>query len=82
MVVTWPGPMTPSSATAPESRMARVAGGVILWVLKTKKFSIPSAFALSTAEATIGAVVSKPTPRKITGCSGFWRAIFSASSGE
>ncbi len=35
MVVTWPGPMTPSNARSPASRMARVAGGVNLCRLRT-----------------------------------------------
>jgi hypothetical protein len=40
------------------------------------------ASAARMADATIGAVVSKPTPRKITGRWGFSRATSRASSGE
>ena len=79
MVVTCPGPMMPSRCTSPASRIARVAGGVSLCRLKTKKLSSFSCSARRIEAAIVGAVVSKPTPSMATGLSGFLRARSSAS---
>ena len=81
-VDTWPGPMKPSSRRSGESRIARIAGMIVTWLAKTKKFRIPSLRARSSVSAVEGAVVSNPIAKKTTSRSGLSRAIFSASSGE
>ncbi len=43
---------------------------------------MPNFFAWITESAFAGAVVSKPTAKKITSFSGFFLAIVTASSGE
>jgi hypothetical protein len=58
------------------------AGGTSLWKESTEKLAIPSCLATFRVAATVGAVVSKPTPRKTTLSPGFSRAILSVSKGE
>lgn len=62
--------------------MALIAGMIVTWLQKIEKLSRPSAAARRTVIAVDGAVVSKPIAMKTTRLSGFFRAIFSASSGE
>ena len=81
-VLTWPGPTKPSSCKSGESSSALSAGTIVMWLQKTLKFSTPSFAACKTVRAVEGAVVSKPSARKTTSLSGFFFAIFSASSGE
>ena len=69
--------MKPSEAIS-----ARSAGSTVLSMEKSEKFFTPFSFAVSTAAAVPGAVVSKPTPRNTTSLSGFSRAIVTASTGE
>ena len=59
-----------------------MGGGIILWSESTVKLVSDSAAAVSRAAATVGAVVSKPTPRKTTSRSGSRLARASASSVE
>ena len=59
-----------------------MAGMIVTWLQKTEKFFRPSAAARSTVIAVDGAVVSKPMAMNTTRLSGFFRAIFSESSGE
>ncbi len=82
MVDTWPGRMNPSMAVSGSAAMARNAGGVVLCTQNTEKLSRPRASASRTHAATAGAVVSKPTPMKMTGWSGWAAAMSSASRGE
>ena len=59
-----------------------MAGTTRTWLQNTEKLSRPSAAARNTVMAVDGVVVSKPMAKKITRLSGFFRATFSASSGE
>ena len=55
---------------------------IVTWLQKIEKLSRPSAAARSTVIAVDGAVVSNPIAMNTTRLSGFFRAIFNASSGE
>jgi hypothetical protein len=55
---------------------------IVTWLQKMEKFSRPSAAARSTVMAVDGVVVSMPIAMNTIRLSGFWRAIFSESSGE
>ena len=61
---------------------ARRAGSTVFSMDRTEKFLTFSSFAVSTAAAVPGAVVSKPTPRNTTSLSGFSFAYSTASTGE
>ena len=62
--------------------MALIAGMIVTWLQKIEKLCRPSAAARSTVIAVDGAVVSNPIAMNTTRLSGFFRAIFNASSGE
>ena len=81
-VLTWPGPMKPSSRRSGESSSARSGGTIVTWLHMQLKFVMPSALARLSVSAVDGAVVSKPIAKKTTSRSGLERAIRSASSGE
>ncbi len=82
MVLTCPGQRKPRTRTSGASTRARMGGGMSLWSERTKKFFRLSAWASRRAAATVGAVVSKPTPRKTTFRAGSRRARASASRVE
>ena len=81
-VETWPGPMKPSRRRSGESSSARSGGTIVTWLLITRKFVTPSAFARLSVSAVDGAVVSNPIAKNTTSRSGLALAIRSASSGE
>ena len=82
MVETWPGRIKPSMAVSGSSAMARSAAGVVLWTQKTEKLVSPCASASRMLAAMAGAVVSNPTPIKMTSRSGVAAASATASRGE
>ena len=65
-----------------ESRIARIAGTMVTWLLNTEKLVTPSSRARRSVSAVDGAVVSKPIAKKQTCLLGSSCAILSASSGE
>jgi hypothetical protein len=62
--------------------IASMAGGTSTCETSMEKFFNPSRFAICTAIAFAGAVVSKPMPKNTTCLAGFSRAICTASRGE
>lgn len=71
-----------STAQEASSSRARRAGGTSLCRESTQKFSILRRRAVSRVAATVGAVVSKPMPRKTTMSLGLAVARVRASRGE
>jgi len=82
MAETCPGSMKPSMAMAGSESSTSRAGGTSLWKGITKKFVRPCSLARRRVAATVGAVVSKPMPRKTTLSPGFLAATARASKGE
>ena len=82
IVATWPGQRKPSTLKPSIRISARSAGSTLLSIDQRVKFFAPFSFAVKTAAAVPGAVVSKPTPRKTTCFSGFCSASSTASTGE
>ena len=82
MVLTCPGHINPSTLTSLLSRSEIIAGGISLCPDSTKRFLRFPSFASKIVDATSGAVVSNPTPRKITLLDRFSFAIFVLSRGE
>ena len=69
-------------AIAGKCMSASRAGGTVLQAEKTKKLPSPWSLAARIEAATVGAVVSKPTPRNTVFRAGFSAAIFTASKVE
>ena len=69
-------------ASSLSATRATSAGGTVLCETKNERFLRPSCWAMATAFAVAGAVVSNPTARKTTCSAGWCRAISRACRGE
>ena len=79
---TCPGKRKPSTLTCESASNILNAGGTSFCADNMNKFFTPRAFAAKTVAAAVGAVVSKPTAKKIIFLCGLSSAICMQSSGE